>query len=496
MELTNLFNEAYEIRALVAASLVGITCGILGCFIVLRNMAMIGDALSHAILPGVVVGYVVAGYNILAFFTGAVVAGFITAILIIWLQRNVKTKEDSAIGIIFTVMFALGIMGISIVNRKGVHLDMKDFLFGSILGVSDNDIWLTGLITLFVIICIIVFYRYFFISTFQPTIARTLGISAGTMHYFLMLLLSFAIVASIQSVGVILVVAMLIIPASTAYLLTNNLKKMVFLSALIGLISTTMGLVAAIMLNTTPGPAMTVMAAIIYGIVMLVSPQRGFIVSYFRKRVRLQKIWQEDTLKQMARLYETRQVSMDAMYDSLNLSKRQINKSIRQLEKRKLLKMEGDIPSLTLEGMKSAYELIRAHRLWETYLVEKLGLTPDQIHEQAEKFEHLLPEEFLDYLDKKLGYPDLDPHGSPIPQKQTGKAKFLTGLKANDKAIITTDQPDEKIAIQLWEMGITPNTPFTFKEMENDHVRIELNSETLDLTRALASHVRIALISK
>src|SRR5687767_7844100 len=182
--ITDLFQETYQIRALIAAVMVGVTCGILGCFIVLRNMALIGDALSHAILPGVVVGYVIAGYSILAFFTGAVVAGFITALLITWLQRNVKTREDSAIGIIFTVMFALGIMGISIVNRKGIHLDMKDFLFGTILGVSNNDIWLTALITLFVVICVAIFFRYFFITSFQPAIAKTLGVPAFVMHYF------------------------------------------------------------------------------------------------------------------------------------------------------------------------------------------------------------------------------------------------------------------------------------------------------------------------
>lgn len=496
MPITELFNEAYEIRAMIAASLVGITCGILGCFIVLRNMALIGDALSHAILPGVVVGYVLAGYNILAFFSGAVIAGFITAILITWLQRNVKTKEDSAIGIIFTVMFALGIMGISIVNRKGVHLDMKDFLFGSILGVTNHDIWLTGLIALFVIFCVAIFFRYFFISTFQPTIARTLGISAGTMHYFLMLLLSFAIVASIQSVGVILVVAMLIIPASTAYLLTNKLRWMILYSAIIGLLSTNLGLIVAIYLNTTPGPAMTVMATILYGIALFVSPERGFIVRMVNKRKRMNKIWQEDILKHLARLHESKQVSIDTLNDVLHLPTKRLKRLLAKLESRKLVSYHDNQPSLTPDGMKTAYELIRAHRLWETYLVENLGLSADQIHEQAERFEHLLPEEFVDDLDKKLGYPITDPHGSPIPQKLTGGVKFLSGLQANQKAIITTEQPDQKIALQLWEMGITPNTPFTFKEIANDHVRIILNNETLDLTRSFASHVRIALIGK
>ena len=415
--MLELFNETYEFRALIAASLVGITCGILGCFIVLRNMALIGDAISHSILPGVVVGFVVAGYNVLAFFAGAVVAGFVTAVLITWLQRNVKTKEDSAIGISFTVMFALGVMGISLVNRQGVHLDLKDFLFGTILGVSNQDLWLSGVIALFVVGCVAIFYRYFFITTFQPVIARTLGISSRTMHYFLMLLLSFTIVASLQSVGVILVVAMLIIPASTAYLLTNRLRSMIFISAGVGLASSVLGLVAAIVLNTTPGPAMTVMAGIIYALTVCFAPEKGLLMNALRKSSRRKRIIVEDVLKQLAKLQEHGTVTPRELQNNLGLSRRKVSSALSVLRSQRLLDGTTDALRLSDEGKREALKLIRAHRLWETYLSERFGMTSDQIHEQAEKLEHLLPEEMLDRLDEKLGHPEKDPHGSPIPKK-------------------------------------------------------------------------------
>lgn len=415
--MLDLFNEAYEIRALLAASLVGITCGLLGCFIVLRNMALIGDAISHAILPGVVAGFVIAGYNVLAFFAGAVVAGFVAAVLITWLQRNVKTKEDSAIGIIFTVMFAIGVMGISLVNRKGVHLDLKDFLFGTILGVSDQDLWLSGVIAAFVVLCVIVFYRYFFMTTFQPVIARTLGISAKTMHYFLMLLLSFAIVASLQSVGVILVVAMLIIPASTAYLLTSRLRTMLVISALVGLVSAVVGLIAAILLNTTPGPAMTVMAGMIYAITIVMAPEKGLLVNSIRKRSRRRKIMQEDVLKQLFKLDDKSAVPTSSLLGRLPFGGSKLSRALSALRSSKLITQENGAVQLTQEGKLAALKLIRAHRLWETYLVERFNFTPEQIHEQAEKYEHLLPEQLLDEIDKSLGHPELDPHGSPIPKK-------------------------------------------------------------------------------
>ncbi|MCL4153417.1 UNVERIFIED_CONTAM: hypothetical protein GTU68_045229, partial [Idotea baltica] len=261
--------------------MVGIMCGVLGCFIVLRNMSLIGDALSHAILPGVVAGFLVAGYSVIGFFTGSVLAGLLAAVLITWIQRNVKTQEDAAIGIVFTSMFAIGVMGISWLTRQeGVHLDLKDFLFGNVLGISDQDLWMTFMVLCFTLVCVVAFYRFFFITTFESVVAQTIGISVSTVHYFLMLLLSFAVVASLQSVGVILVVAMLITPASTAYLLTYRMNRMVIIAGIVGFFSTTIGLLLAIVFETTPGPAMTVTATVLYLLAVLFSPKKGLINTY------------------------------------------------------------------------------------------------------------------------------------------------------------------------------------------------------------------------
>ena len=250
--------------------MVGIMCGALGAFIVLRNMSLIGDALAHAILPGIVVAFVLVGYSTIGFFVGSVIAGLLTAVGITWIQHNVKTKNDAAIGIVFTAMFSIGVMGISWISRnEGVHLDLKDFLFGNVLGVSNEDLYLTGIVAIYVIISLIVFYRYLFATTFQPIIAETMGISVKVIHYYLMLLLSFAVVASLRTVGVILVVAMLITPASTALLLTDRLNKVIPLAALIGLISAVLGLLLAIIFETTPGPAMAVTATALYLITCL-----------------------------------------------------------------------------------------------------------------------------------------------------------------------------------------------------------------------------------
>jgi Mn-dependent DtxR family transcriptional regulator len=236
------------------------------------------------------------------------------------------------------------------------------------------------------------------------------------MHYFLMLLLSFTIVASLQSVGVILVVAMLIIPASTAYLLTNRLRTMLVISAGVGLASAVIGLIAAILLNTTPGPAMTVMAGIIYGMTIVLAPEKGLLVNALRRTKRRRKIMQEDVLKQLFKLDEKDPVVLAALKARLAVGRGKLQRALGALRGHKLIVHSNGTVQLTKAGQIAALKLIRAHRLWETYLAERFNLTPEQIHEQAEKYEHLLPEQLLDEIDAKLGHPEKDPHGSPIPK--------------------------------------------------------------------------------
>jgi len=403
----------------VASSLVGLMCGVLGCFIVLRNMSLIGDALSHAVLPGIFFAFLLVGYSTLGFFIGSTVAGLVTAVAISWIQQNVKTKNDAAIGIIFTAMFSIGIMGISWLNQsEGVHLDLKDFLFGNVLGISNEDIFLTAGICLYTLVCVVMFYRYLFVTTFQPTIAETMGISAKTIHYFLMLLLSFAIVASLRTVGVILVVAMLITPAATALLLSDQLKKVIFISGLIGILSAVIGLLVSIIFNTTPGPAMTLCATAFYFMAVLLSPTQGLLFKYNQNRIERKRIIREDILRQVIKKRGLN-TPVSELTEQLNLPESTITETISVMAKSDLLAINRDGIILTEAGISKAEQLVRAHRLWETYQVRKMGLDSDQIHNEADQIEHFLSEELLDEIDQELGFPTKDPHDSPIPNKQT-----------------------------------------------------------------------------
>lgn len=418
--MIEMLQEAWALRALMAAMMVGTLCGLLGVFVVLRNMSLIGDALSHAVLPGVVAGFVVFGAGASAgMFLGAVVAGLLTAVIITWIQQNVQTKPDAAIGIVFTAMFSLGVMGISKLSKNyGVHLDLKDFLFGNVLGVSNEDLWVSAAILGYVILSVVVFYRFLFAVSFQPVVAKTMGISVNAVHYFLMLLLSFAVVASLQTVGVILVVSLLITPAATALLLSHRLPMVLVMSSCLGALAALLGFCGAIYFETTPGPAIAITSTMFYVTAVIFSPSKGLLFAFLKKRSHHERIRMEDTLKQALKLHEKDALTVQALADILQIKASSLQTQLPILQRRGFILKDGQSLSLTSKGVRAATHLVRAHRLWETFLVEHHGLTGDQIHESAEKYEHWLTDELLDEVEQLLGYPDVDPHGSAIPKKE------------------------------------------------------------------------------
>ncbi len=491
MELFDLFNYALGIRALIASVLVGLMCGVLGCFIVLRNMSLVGDALAHAVLPGVVVGFVVAGAGVMAIFTGAVVAGLITAVLITWIQHNVKTKNDAAIGIVFTAMFSIGVMGISKVARQGAHLDLDHFLFGNVLGLSDADLYLTAGIAVYVLLSVILFYRYLFATTFQPVIAETMGISVKTIHYYLMLLLSFAVVASMQAVGVILVVAMLITPASTALLLTNRLNYMIIISAIIGVLASVVGLIITDFYNTTPGPAMAVTATFFYVLAVFFAPEKGLLFKFLYKRKIRKRIQFEDTLKQTLKLHERESLSLDNLKERLGFNLNTLRYNLGLLRRKGLVTQSKGRLAITPKGVKQATRLVRAHRLWETYMVQEMSMDATQIHEEAEKFEHVLTDEMLDELEANLSYPKLDPHGAPIPQNDYQPEKSLGSLPINSTGEVAENQLNNYLVTRLWQLGIGHDESFTVKNKTADFIEIYIDNQLVKVPMTLADKVNV-----
>jgi len=488
LEILEQLSTPWAMRAIITSSMVGITCGLLGAFIVLRNMSLIGDALAHAILPGIFVAFLIFGYNVFGFFVGSVIAGLVTAFGITWIQQKVSTKNDAAIGIVFSCMFAIGVMGISKVSKRGVHLDLTDFLFGEVLGISNNDIYMTFGVMIFVIVSVAIYYRYLFITTFQATIAKTMGINVNFVHYFLMFLLSFAVVSALSSVGVILVVAMLITPASTALLLAVRLKNVIIISSLIGFITANLGLIIAIVFDTNPGPAMTVTVTAIYLLVVFFSPKKGLVFKYFRKNLEKRTIEQEDILKAAIKQGKNNPLDLGQIATKLGFDQAKMKTRLQSLQKSELLHQQNKKYILSDAGVHKANQLVRAHRLWESYLVNQAGMNEHEIHEEAERLEHVLTSETLDEVDEKLGYPEIDPHGSPIPPKE---AISLQQAALNKPYIIITDQENDEIDAKLWELGILPNKPFKVLKKANNFVELNYENKRIRLPKVFADRIRI-----
>ncbi len=258
------WHYAFMLRALLGTTLVGIVCAVVGSYIVLRGMSFLGDALAHAILPGVAVGYLVGGSAQDALFWGALGAALLSAFGIGAISRGTKIKEDTAIGVIFAGMFALGIALVSTVrNYAG---DLAHFLFGDVLAIRTADLWRIGGLGIVVILIVFLLYKEFLVLSFDPVLAATLRIPAKGLNYALLVLIALTIVISLQAVGVALMVAMLTTPAATAYLLTRRLPVMMALAAVLSVLAGLVGLYVSYYLGIASGAAIVLTATFFFAL--------------------------------------------------------------------------------------------------------------------------------------------------------------------------------------------------------------------------------------
>ncbi|MFC4597050.1 metal ABC transporter permease [Cohnella hongkongensis] len=280
---------------MLTGALVAACCGILGCFLILRRMALVGDAISHSVLPGIVIAFLVSGSRDSFFMLfGAAILGFLTVFLIQMFQQS-GVQNDASIGVVFTSLFAAGVLLVSL-NAQNVDLDLDCVLYGEIAYVQWNTlvlggvdlgpkaVWLLG-ITLFIIVALItLFYKQFKLCAFDPALAAAIGIPVALFHYVLMGLVSMATVSSFESVGAILVVGLLIVPPATAYLLTDRLGAMIGWSLSVGVVSSVGGYYTAAALDASIAGCMVCVAGGLFVLAFLFSPSHGFVVRKLRQR--------------------------------------------------------------------------------------------------------------------------------------------------------------------------------------------------------------------
>jgi ABC-type Mn2+/Zn2+ transport system permease subunit len=265
------FTLAFMQRALLASLLVGVVCSVLGCYVVLRSMAFLGDAMAHAILPGVAVAYLFDA-NLLV---GALVAALIVAAGIGIISRGGQFKEDTAIGILFAAALSLGVVLISTIRTYAT--DLTHIMFGNVLAVTRNDLILTAVLATAVLLTVLAMYRELLLATFDPVLAHTIGRRPALVRNLLLVMLAVTVVISLQTVGVGLVAALLVTPAATAYLLTRRLPAMMAVAALIGALSSVAGLYFSYYLNVASGAAVVLTATALFVLAFLFAPRRGIV---------------------------------------------------------------------------------------------------------------------------------------------------------------------------------------------------------------------------
>lgn len=272
--LSELFNiPLYIVNAGLAAIILGVASGIIGSFIVLRNMSLMGDALSHAVLPGVAISYIF-NINILI---GASIFGLLAAVVIQYIIDKSPIKNDTSLGIVLSSFFALGII---LISKAKSGLDLNHILFGNILAVPNTEIRQSFIVLLVVIVLVIIFYKELLVSSFDPVVAKASGLNTPFYHYLLMILLSVVTVSSLSQVGIVLVIAMLIIPAATAFLLAKRLHQMIVIASLIGVFIGVVGVILSFNLNLPTSATIVLVGTILFMITFFISPKNNF----FRRR--------------------------------------------------------------------------------------------------------------------------------------------------------------------------------------------------------------------
>lgn len=424
----------------ITGALSAMSCALPGNYLVLRRMSMMGDAISHTVLPGLAVAFLITGSrDSLPMLIGATAVGVLTAYLVQAVFRLSGLDRGASMGVIFTTFFALGLI---LIRQAADHVDLDPgcvlygaieltpldvyFLFGQEIpraAVTNGGMLLVNL--LFVLF----FYKELKISSFDPALATTVGINAEAMHYALMTLVAATVVAAFESVGSILVIAMLIVPGATAHLLTDRLWVMLALSLVLAALSAFLGHVGAIVIppwfgfrDTSTAGMMAVATGFLFVVVFLFAPRYGLISRLVHQGLLTLKITRDDILGFLYRYDElapagTRPVTEGDLRDALR-SGFWVRTALLDMKRRGWIQRRDSEVDATPDGLARGSELIRSHRLWESYLFHRLGVDADEAHFPAHQLEHFTDDTLQSELARATGHPETDPHQKQIPAQK------------------------------------------------------------------------------
>lgn len=414
---------------ILTGALAAASCGLLGTFLVLRRMALLGDALSHAVLPGIALAFFLSGSRaVLPMFLGAAAAGLLTALLVDAFHRRWGVQEDASIGIVFTAFFAMGVVMISAYAGQ-VDLDQECVLYGEIAytpwdllrwegnSVGPRPVWILGGVLLLNLLLVGLCYKELVISSFDPAMAAAVGINAVAIHYLLMGAVSLTTVAAFESVGAILVVALMIVPGAAAYLWSDRLPVILGLAVGFGVVAAAGGYYLASYWDSSIAGAMVVVLGGIFGVSLLLAPDQGLLSRLVQRGHLSLHMAQDHMLLGLVRRAEDRSEScwsQPQVQQAGEVPTWLRGLAFRQLRRQGLVAAGEGGCHLTQAGKQQALRLLRGHRLWETYL-NQLGLPEDHVHDAADAVEHFLDDQLRQELSAQVAGAQVDPQGKRIP---------------------------------------------------------------------------------
>jgi manganese/zinc/iron transport system permease protein len=417
-----------NIRFVVIGSiLLTASSAIVGAFTFLNKKSLIGDAIAHAVLPGICLGFLLSGTkNPVFLIGGAFLTGWLSLIAVDFITARSRIKEDTAIGLILSVFFGIGILMLTVIQKTGnaAQSGLDHFLFGKAAALVGNDLYVFGTVAVFLLVGVFLLFKEFTLLAFDKNYAISLGLPVKRIELILTSMIVLAVVIGIQAVGVVLMAAILITPAAAARFWTDKIKTMIILASVFGAVSGISGAYISFIAPAMPtGPWIVIVISTVAMVSFFFAPGRGVVSRMIRQSTIRKTINDENVLKTLYQLGEENKDFLTQRHSEEILKRRRmpqvrLTKILNRLAEQGYLKRSDNFSELTEEGKVRAQRVVKIHRLWELYLTTELNIAPDHVHDDADTIEHLLTPELEAELERVLNYPRVDPHKSEIPYQK------------------------------------------------------------------------------
>ncbi len=418
------FSDPSIVSVVIGAVLLTACSAVVGTFTFLKKKALVGDAVAHAVLPGICLAFLLSGNkNPFLLIIGAFVTGWISLVIMDYITARSKIKEDTAIALVLSVFFGIGILLLTYIQHSGnaAQTGLQSFLFGKAAALIGRDLIIFGVVAVVLILTVALFFKELKLIAFDEQFAQSMGLPVHALNLLLTSLTVLAVVTGIQAVGVVLMAAMLITPAAAARFWTNDVLKMTLIAALMGALSGLAGAYVSFTAPTMPtGPWIVMIISLIALISFFLAPERGILARTFQQKNLRRQIMNENLLKELYHLGEKdddpfKFRSLAEIQEERFFPKKKLAKALVRLKRKGFVEKEKDRWRFTESGLKKGRRVVKLHRLWELYLSRYLSIAPDHVHEDAETIEHIITPELEARLEKLLEYPELDPHDTKIP---------------------------------------------------------------------------------